>query len=196
MMYLRAAFLSFFLSFSAHAAMPASPTEFLKEFSNGILESANKPSLGQKELQTIVEEQIAPFADFERMTASSVGPAWRQATPEQKKQLNQEFRSLLVRTYSGAVREMKGLRLVVKNLPDTTSEDVVVRSDVHGKGEPLQISYKMTRKDATAEIPWKIYDLNVMGIWLVSTYRSQFATEINARGLDGLIQLLRAKNRT
>lgn len=144
-------------------------------------------------IMELVDEKIMPSVNFSRMTASAVGRHWRQATPEQQKQLQSEFKTLLVRTYSGALGEVKDQTVTFRPLrarPEDT--EVVVRSEVRGRGEPIQLDYRMEK---TPE-GWKIYDLNVLGIWLVETYRTQFSQEINARGIDGLIAALSQRNKS
>ena len=141
---------------------------------------------------TLVDNKIMPNVNFARMTSSAVGRFWRQATPEQQTKLQTEFKTLLVRTYAGALGEVKDQTLSFRPsrfAPDDT--DVVVRSEVRGRGEPIQLDYRL-EKTANG---WKIYDLNVLGIWLVDTYRSQFAQEINSKGLDGLIATLVQRNK-
>ena len=140
----------------------------------------------------LVDSKIMPNVDFRRMTASAVGPAWRQATPEQPKRLQDEFKTLLVRTYSGALEQVNDQVITVKPLrAEAADNEVVVRSEVRGRGDPIQLDYRM-EKTPTG---WKIYNLNVLGVWLVDTYRSQFAQEINSKGVDGLIATLTERNR-
>jgi phospholipid transport system substrate-binding protein len=144
-------------------------------------------------ITALVDSKIMPNVNFERMTASAVGRYWRQATPEQQKQLQDEFKTLLVRTYSGALGEVKDQSVTyrpMRSKPEDT--EVVVRSEVRGKGEPIQLDYRM-EKTPTG---WKIYDLNVLGVWLVETYRTQFAQEIGAKGIDGLIASLVQRNKS
>lgn len=141
----------------------------------------------------LVDSKIMPNVNFTRMTASVVGRYWRQATPEQQKQLQDEFKTLLVRTYSGALGEVKDQTLSfrpMRSKPEDT--EVVVRSEVRGKGDPIQLDYRM-EKTPTG---WKIYDLNVLGVWLVETYRTQFAQEISSKGIDGLIASLAQRNKS
>jgi phospholipid transport system substrate-binding protein len=141
----------------------------------------------------LVDSKIMPNVNFTRMTASVVGRYWRQATPEQQKQLQDEFKTLLVRTYSGALGEVKDQTLSfrpMRSKPEDT--EVVVRSEVKGKGDPIQLDYRM-EKTPTG---WKIYDLNVLGVWLVETYRTQFAQEIGSKGIDGLIASLVQRNKS
>lgn len=139
-----------------------------------------------------VDEMIMPNVDFQRMTALSVGRGWREATPEQRKELIEQFRTLLLRTYSGALSEVRDQSIRMKPLrADPADKDVIVRSEVIGQGtEPIQLDYRMRRTDEN----WKIYDINVMGIWLVETYRNQFAPIINQGGIQGLIDSLRERN--
>jgi len=141
----------------------------------------------------LVDGKIMPNVNFERMTASAVGRHWRQATPEQQKKLQDEFKTLLVRTYSGALGEVKDQTLSFKPTRMKAGDtEVVVRSEVKGKGEPIQLDYRLEKSGDS----WKIYDLNVLGVWLVETYRTQFSQEINAKGIDGLIAALAQRNKS
>jgi len=141
----------------------------------------------------IVDSKIMPNVNFTRMTASAVGRNWRQATPEQQKKLQDEFKTLLIRTYSGALAQVSDQSISVKPLrAEAADTEVVVRTEVLGRGDPVQLDYRM-EKTATG---WKIYDLNVLGVWLVETYRTQFAQEISAKGVDGLIASLVQRNQS
>ena len=142
---------------------------------------------------SVVESQIMPNVNFTRMTASAVGRTWRQASPEQKKRLQDEFKTLLIRTYSGALTQVKDQTISVKPLRSAaTDTEVIVRTEVLGRGDPIQLDYRM-EKVASG---WKIYDLNVLGVWLVENYRTQFTQEINAKGIDGLIAALAQRNKS
>lgn len=144
----------------------------------------------------LVDSRIMPNVNFQRMTASAVGPAWRQASPEQQKRLEDEFKILLVRTYAGALAQVTTQTISMKPFraaPD--DKEVVVRSEIKGAGEPIQLDYRMEKTPGQG-LGWKIYNLNVLGVWLVETYRSQFAQEINAKGLDGLIATLSERNKS
>ncbi|MFZ2121822.1 MAG: ABC transporter substrate-binding protein [Rhodoferax sp.] len=143
----------------------------------------------------VVDEKIMPHLNFQRMTASAVGPGWRQATPEQRKRLEAEFKTLLVRTYAGAMSQAKNLSFSVKPLraaPD--DKEVIVRTLITGRGDPVQLDYRLEKTPGVGA-GWKIYNLNVLGVWLVETYRSQFAQEISAKGIDGLIATLTERNK-
>lgn len=139
-----------------------------------------------------VDEMVMPSVDFQRMTALSVGRGWRDATAEQRKELVEQFRLLLLRTYAGALSEVRDQSIRMKPLrADPADKDVIVRSEVIGQGtEPIQLDYRMRRGDEN----WKIYDINVLGVWLVETYRSQFGPIINQSGIQGLIDSLRERN--
>ena len=145
------------------------PEVFIKRLSGDVIEAIkNDKSLAAGDINKIivlVDQKVMPSVNFLRMTASAVGPSWRQATPEQQKRLQEEFKTLLVRT------------------------------EVRGKGDPIQLDYRV-EKASDAPAGWRIYNLNVMGVWLVDNYRSQFAQEINAKGLDGLIVSLADRNKS
>ena len=144
---------------------------------------------------SLVDTKIMPNVNFQRMTASAVGPAWRQATPEQQKRLLDEFKTLLVRTYAGALTQIVDQTIVVKPLRASPEDkEVVVRSEVKGQGDAIQLEYRLEKTPGEGA-GWKIYNLNVLGVWLVETYRSQFAQEINAKGLNGLINTLSERNK-
>src|SRR5207253_3835046 len=130
------------------------------------------------------------------MTAAAVGPAWRQATPEQQKRLQDEFKTLLVRTYSGALAQVDDQIVTVKPLRSSPGDtEVVVRTEIRGRGDPIQLDYRL-EKTAGQGAGWKIYNLNVLGVWLVETYRSQFSEVTNTKGIDGLIAALGERNKT
>lgn len=144
----------------------------------------------------LVDSKIMPNVNFQRMTASAVGPAWRQATPEQKKQLQDEFKILLVRTYAGALAQVNDQSISVKPLrAEAADTEVIVRTEIRGRGDPIQLDYRLEKTPGQGA-GWKIFNLNVLGVWLMETYRSQFAQEINAKGVDGLIATLSARNKS
>lgn len=146
-------------------------------------------------IMKLVDQKVMPHVDFQRMTASAVGPAWRRATPEQRTRLEAEFKTLLVRTYAGALGQAKDLKFEMRPLRASASDqEVVVRSVIKGRGDPIQLDYRLEKTPGQGT-GWKIYNLNVLGVWLVDTYRSQFAQEINASGIDGLINTLAKRNK-
>lgn len=142
-------------------------------------------------ISQVVDSTVMPHVNFRRMTSAAVGPQWRQATPEQRERLQQEFKNMLIRTYAGALKQVSDQRVVVKPLRAAAGDkDVLVRTEVHGKGEPVQLDFRLENADGSG---WKIYNLNVLGVWLVETYRTQFAQELNKGGIDGLISALSSR---
>lgn len=191
-------FLFVSLSFAGTSlAADEAPDLLIKRLSQEILDIAKNDkdiqAGNQKRVFEVVESKILPYIDFARMTSLAAGKNWREASPEQQKQLITEFRTLLVHTYSGAISQIKDQRLEFKpfrGAPDDT--EVEVKSQViQARGEPLQLSYRLA-KSATG---WKIYDINVLGAWLVETYKGSFAAEVTKSGIDGLIKTLVEKNK-
>ncbi len=180
----------------AAAAQSEAPDAMVKRVSSDVLAAAKAdPSIQAGDVDKIValvDAKILPSFDFERMTASAAGPRWNQATPAQKAALEQQFKILLIRVYSGALSDARGRSITLLPLRDSpTAQEVVVRSQVTGKGDPIELDFRLAREDPS----WKIYDMNVGGVWLVDNYRSTFAQEILNGGIDGLIAKLSAKNK-
>ncbi len=206
---LRQTFIRFFSVFAvllaALLALPAqaqneAPDALIKHLSAEVLDSIKAdPALRTGDLTRVialVDAKLMPNMNFKRMTASAVGPTWRQISPEQQERLQKEFKILLVRTYAGALAQAHDVTLTVKPLrgsPD--DQEVIVRTEIKGRGDPVQLDYRLEKTPGECA-GWKIYNLNVMGVWLVETYRSQFAQEINARGVDGLITTLAERNKS
>jgi len=187
------------LAVNANAAAPANeaPDALVKRISQDVIDTAKSDKSIQagdtKKVIELVETKILPYVDFQRMTALAAGRFWRDATPEQQKNLSEQFRTLLVFTYSGALSQIKNETVEFKPLrADPTDTEVEVRSQVNmARGEPIPLNYRVA-KSATG---WKIYDINVLGAWLVETYKGTFASEINKGGMDGLIKALTDKNK-
>jgi phospholipid transport system substrate-binding protein len=184
-------------------AADEAPDALIKRLSTDVLETVRADkSIKSGDVDKImaqVDKTILPHVNFRRMTAAAVGPAWRKATPDQQKRLQDEFKSLLVRTYSGALSQVTDQTIVVKPLraaPD--DKDVLVRTEIRGRGDPVQLDYRLEKTPGDGA-GWKVYNLNVLGVWLVETYRNQFAQEINAaadgQGIDRLIESLAARNK-
>ena len=182
---------------AVHAA-EESADMFVKRVSGDILDAIKADKSihngDVNKIVVLVDQRVMPNVNFLRMTASAVGPGWRQATPEQQKRLQDEFKTLLVRTYAGALGQVNDQTIVVKPLRAAADDkEVLVRTEVRGKGDPIQLDYRVEKStDGT----WKVYNMNVMGIWLVENYKTQFAQEINAKGVDGLIASLVDRNKT
>lgn len=144
----------------------------------------------------LVDSRIMPNVNFQRMTASAVGPAWRQASPEQQKRLQEEFKILLVSAYAGALAQLKDQTVSTKPLKAAVEDkEVLVRAEIKGSGETIQLDYRLEKTPGQGA-GWRIFNLKVMGVWLVETYRSQFAQEMNTKGVDGLIGTLSERNKT
>ena len=178
-------------------AQAEAPDAMVKRLSNEVLSIIKTdPAVRDGDMSRIValvDSKIMPNVNFERLTTYTVGQYWTQATPEQRKQLQDEFKTLLLRTYSGALGEVKDQSLSFKPFrarPEDT--EVVVRSEVRSpNSQPVQLDYRM-EKTATG---WKIYDLNVLGVWLGENYRTRFRQEASAKGVDGLIAWLVQQNK-
>lgn len=183
-------------AFVLPVAASEAPDALVKRLSTEVLEQIKSdPALkagSTERIAALVDEKIMPNVNFTRMTASAVGRHWRQATPEQQQRLQKEFKTLLVRTYSGALGEVRDQTLSFKPMRMQASDtEVVVRSEVRGRGDPIQLDYRLEKSGDS----WKIYDINVLGLWLVESYRTQFTPEINAKGIDGLIESLAQRNK-
>jgi len=193
------------LAMAVFAAAPVSaadeaPDAFVRRFTSEMIDLVRSDKMIKagdlNYIATVVDARVLPHLNFQRMTAQAVGPGWRQATPEQKNRMQEEFKTLLVRTYSGALTQISDQTVTVKPLRGAaTDAEVLVRSELKGRGDPIQLDYRLEKTPGQGA-GWKIYNLNVMGIWLIDTYRSQFAEEINAKGIDGLINTLSERNRS
>lgn len=180
---------------SAAAADPG-PDGFVRTLSNEVLEAVKADKAIQAgdtmRIRALVDAKVMPFVNFLRMTSASVGPQWRSATPEQQKRLIEEFKTLLINTYSGALTQVKDQTVQLKPLRAApTDTELVVRTEIRGKGEPIQLDYRLEKNGEG----WKIYDVNVGGFWLVEAYKGQFAKDLSAGGLDALITRLADKNK-
>ncbi len=178
----------------AHADGPADV--LVRQISVEVIETAKSDKAIQggdlARISALVESKVMPHVNFEVVTRSAVGPQWRSATPEQRGKLQAEFKTLLVRVYAGAISQLRDQTVeVTKTLPVPGGSQVVVQTEVRGKGEPIKLDYRL---DKVAE-SWKIIDVNVGGLWLVQNYRSQFAQEIGKGGIDGLIATLTERNK-
>jgi phospholipid transport system substrate-binding protein len=190
---LATALAAFGLTLPAHANV--TPDGLVRDLSTRVLDAVKAdPAIQAGDVAKVialVDQMLLPHLNFERMTASAVGRSWRSATPEQREKLQAEFKTLLVRTYAGALSQVKDQNVQLRPFrarPEDT--EVVVRTEVRGSGEPIQLDYRLEK----AGDGWKIFDVNVLGIWLVDQYRSSFAQEISNAGLDGLIARLAERN--
>ncbi len=179
----------------AHADALA-PEAFVQRISEDVIDAVKADRAIQAgdttRIRALVDAKVVPHVDFERMTSRAVGPQWRGATPAQRQRLLAEFKTLLITTYAGALTQVKDQTVTVKPPRSHAGEDLVVRSEVKGRGEPIALDYRLERSGDG----WKIYDLNVGGFWIDQTYRGQFQQDLAAGGIDALIAKLVEKNRS
>ena len=183
---------------AAQSQTASAPDELIKQVSTDVIEAVKADKAIQSgdvnKIIALVDSKVMPHVNFQRMTASAVGRNWRTASPEQQKRLQEEFKTLIVRTYAGALREVKSQTTVQLKPFRGSPEDkeVVVRTEVKGSGDPIQLDYRLEKADSG----WKVYDINVLGVWMVEQYRSMFAQEIGSGGVDGLIAKLAERNKS
>jgi phospholipid transport system substrate-binding protein len=184
-------------AFAMAASAQSTADGLVKTISNEVIDIVKTDKAMQGgdvgKIVELVDSKVLPHLDFKRMTASAVGRNWRTATPEQQQKLQDEFKTLLVRTYAGALTEVREGTVVSLKPMRAAAEDteVVVRTEVKTKGEPLQLDYRLY-KDGDK---WRVYDMNVLGVWLVDQYRSSFQQEVTSGGVDGLIAKLVERNK-
>ena len=178
------------------AATSEAPDVLVKRVSTDVIDAVKSDKDIQagnsRKIIDLVNTKILPYVDSDKMTSQAAGRFWRQATPEQQKQLSEEFRQLLIYTYSGALSQIKNETIEFKPFrADPADSEVEVKSQVNmTRGEPITLNYRLSKTPQG----WKIFDLNVMGAWLVETYKSTFASEIGKGGIDGLIKKLHDRN--
>jgi len=184
------------VAFATSAIAAEAPDALVKRISADVIDTvkADKDiqAGNRAKIMDLVNSKILPHVDAEKMTQQAAGRYWRQATPEQQKQLIKEFTNLLVYTYAGALSQIKNETVEFKPFrADAGASDVEVRSQVNvARGEPITLNYRLSNGPQG----WKIYDINVLGAWLVQTYTSTFASEIGKNGVDGLIKKLAERN--
>lgn len=189
--------LLFAFTLIAGAQAEEAPDTLIKRISEEILEVAKTDKLiqagNQQRIMEVVQGKIIPHVNFQRMTSMAAGRFWREATPEQQSALTNEFRTLLIYTYSGAISQIRNQKLEFRPMraaPDDT--EVEVRSSViQSRGEPIQLNYRLEKTPNG----WKIFDVNILGAWLVETYKGSFSSEISKGGIDGLIRTLADRNK-
>ncbi len=182
---------------AAQAQTGKAPDALIKEVSTDVLDAVRADkSIKQGDVGKVialVDTKVMPYIDFQRMTSSAVGRYWRQASPDQQKRLQEEFKVLLVRTYSGALAQVQDQTVELKPMRSAPADtEVVVKTEIKGRGDPVQLDYRLEQTPGG----WKIYDVNVLGVWLVENYRNSFSQEISSGGIDGLIAKLVARNKS
>jgi len=186
------------ISFSAlaqNALDAATPDSLIKTIVADVMASVKADPEIQKgnipRVVELVEKKIVPYTDMRRTTQLAMGRNWSKATPEQQNQLIIEFKNLLIRTYSGALSQLRDQTVQYKPLRSSPSDtDVIVRTVVIGKSDPIPLDYRLEKTNEG----WRVYDVNIMGAWLIEAYRNQFTNQINQNGIDGLIKFLQERN--
>jgi phospholipid transport system substrate-binding protein len=183
------------LSKAETAPIPDTPDGLVKMIISDVMASIQADPEIQKgnvpRVVDLVERKIVPHTDMRRTTQLAMGRNWSKASPEQQKQIVFEFKTLLIRTYSGALSQLRYQTVQYKPLrASLTDVDVVVRTVVVGKSDPIPLEYRLEK---TTE-GWKVYDINIMGAWLIEAYRNQFTNQIGQNGIDGLIRFLQERN--
>jgi phospholipid transport system substrate-binding protein len=188
--------LSFFCSgASAQAVDTSSPDVMMKTITSEVLDQLKSDKQIQSgsiaRITELVNEKILPYTDFTRTTRLAMGRNWNTATPQQQQQIVEQFKTLLIRTYSGALAQVRNQEVEYKPFrADPSDTDVVVRSVVLNNGSPIQLDYRLYKTPQG----WKVYDINVLGAWLIQAYQQQFNEQIQQHGVDGLLQFLTARN--
>lgn len=183
---------------SALAADEA-PDVLIKRLSTDVLNTVKTDKAIQNgdiaKIIALVDTTVMPNVNFRRMMAAAVGPAWSQATPQQQQRLQEEFKILLVRVYAGALAQARDQTIRIKPLRAAPEDkDVLVRTEIVGRGDPVQLDYRLEKTPGDGA-GWKIYNFGILGVWQAGTYKEQFAPEIRAKGIDGLIDTLAARNK-
>jgi phospholipid transport system substrate-binding protein len=184
--------------FTAQAGAQEAPDQLIKRMSIEVLDLAKKDREVKKgnmqQIFRLVEQKVMPYVDFRKTTSLTIGKYWRQATPDQREELTRQFHDLLFYTYASAISKVEdGHKLQFQPLrAKADATDVIVNSRIiqPRNPEPVLIGYRLEKQDDG----WKIYDINVMGAWLVETYKTTFTNEIGRSGIDGLIRTLKDKN--
>jgi len=177
-------------------AQGQAPDALIKSLSEDVLATIKNDNEIQSgniaRINSLVEAKILPHVDFQKMTASAVGRHWPNASADQQQKIVTEFRQLLVYTYAGALTEVKNQTIRFRPMRASPSDtEAEVRSHImQARGEPIQLDYRLEKNPSG----WKIIDVNILGVWLVETYRASFTAEVNRGGIDGLIKTLTDKN--
>jgi phospholipid transport system substrate-binding protein len=190
-----AMFMAFCGAAQAQSVDSSNPDALIKTVTQQVLDEIKSDKQIQSgdvnEITKLVNEKILPYTDFTRTTRLVMGRNWNTATPEQQKQIVEQFKMLLIRTYSGALAQVRNQTIQYKPFrasPEDT--DVVVRSVVMNNGQPVELDYRLYK---TAQ-GWRVYDINVLGAWLIQAYQQQFNEQIQQHGVNGLVQFLTQRN--
>lgn len=180
---------------SPSAANTSTPDGLVKYVVEDVLSTIKSDKAIQsgdlRKINALVDQKILPYSDFQKTTRLAMGRNWPKATPAQQALITQEFKTLLIRIYGGALAQVKDQKIQYKPFRASADDtDVIVKTVVVGKGEPIQLDYRLEK---TANV-WRVYDINILGAWLVESYRNQFNDQVSKGGIDGLIQFLQQRN--
>lgn len=174
----------------------SSPDALVKTVVNEVMASVRSDkdmqagNLGK--ITALVEQKILPNANFGKTTQIAMGRNWSKATPEQQKIITDEFKTLLIRTYAGAIAQIRDQQVQFRPYRGTAEDtDATIRTQVINKGEPIQMDYRLEKTPQG----WKVYDINVLGAWLTEAYKGSFNTIVTQQGVDGVIKTLQDRNR-
>jgi phospholipid transport system substrate-binding protein len=181
----------------ALALAETAPDAFVLQLSTEVIDAVKADKAIQagdvSRIRALVDTKVVPHVNLQRMVVKSVGPQWRSASPEQQKRLTEEFKTYLINTYSGALTQVRDQSVKLRPLrTGANPNEVVVGTDVVSKGEPIQLDYRLEK----AGDAWMIFDFNVVGLWATESFRSQFARDLSAGGIDALIDRLSEKNKS
>jgi len=185
-----------FVSAPAHAVDNSTPDGLIKALVGEVMDAVRS----DKEMQAgnvtritaMIDQKVAPNTDFQKTTQIAMGRNWSKATPEQQQQIIQEFKSLLIHTYAGAISQIRDQQVQFRpyrGAPDDT--DATIRTQVINKGEPIQLDYRLEKTPQG----WRLYDINVLGAWLTEAYKGSFNTIVGQQGVEGVIKTLQDRNR-
>lgn len=186
-----------FIAFSSQVHAQEAPDKMVQRVTGEVMNAVKADRDIQKgdrrSIQQVINDLILPNLDFDRTTMLAVGRYWREATPMQQQQIEEQFRLLLIYTYSGAMSQIRDQKIQYEPLrADPADTDVALYANAIGtSGQPIRFGYRLIKTPAG----WKVYDVNVLGAWMVAAYRENFASEIRASGIDGLIKTLTEKNK-
>lgn len=189
-------FMALLMAGAALAQTANTPDGMIKQVVDQVMSTVKSDKAIQSgdlsHISALVEKEILPHTDFQRTTRLTMGPSWRDATPAQRQQITEQFKQLLIRTYSGAIAQIRNQTvefLPLRMQPGDT--DTVVRTQVMNNGQPVQIDYRLEK---TASGEWKVYDINVLGAWLIQAYQGQFREQVARGGVQGLLTFLSNRN--
>ncbi|MGI4813993.1 MAG: MlaC/ttg2D family ABC transporter substrate-binding protein [Janthinobacterium lividum] len=188
-------FMSFAVPASAQNIDASTPDALVRTLTNDVMNSVKSDSSIQSgdvnRITQLVNTHILPYSDFERTTRQAMGRYWAQATPQQQAQITTQFKMMLIRTYAGAIAQIRNQQVQFRPYRGApTDQEATVQTVVQNQGQPIELDYRLEKTAGG----WKVYDLNVGGFWLVQAYRQQFSEQIAQNGVAGLLTFLTQRN--